>query len=140
MIKYNLKCHNDHEFESWFSNSKEFDNLKKKKLLECIFCSSKIINKSIMSPTVFGIKHNNSKINLSNKNLKSEKEKLLQLRKFVEKNFEFVGKNFSSKVREIYYDKKNKKAIYGTMTSQERNDLKEEGIDLLSIPWINKDN
>ena len=30
MIKYNLKCHNDHEFESWFFNSKEFDNLKKK--------------------------------------------------------------------------------------------------------------
>jgi hypothetical protein len=140
MIKYNIKCHNEHEFESWFSNSKEFDNLKKKKLLECIFCSSKIINKSIMSPTVFGIKYNNSKINLLNKNLKSEKEKLLQLRKFVEKNFEFVGKNFSNKVREIYYDKKNKKAIYGTMTSQERNDLKEEGIDLLSIPWINKDN
>ena len=38
MIKYNLKCHKDHEFESWFSDSKEFDNLKKKKLLECIFC------------------------------------------------------------------------------------------------------
>ena len=41
MIKYNLKCHNNLEFESWFSNSSEFDNLKKKKLLECIFCTSK---------------------------------------------------------------------------------------------------
>ena len=30
MIKYNLKCENDHEFESWFSNSNEFDNLVKK--------------------------------------------------------------------------------------------------------------
>ena len=30
MIKYNLKCQNDHEFESWFSNSREFDNLKEK--------------------------------------------------------------------------------------------------------------
>ena len=30
MIKYNLKCHNEHEFESWFSDSNEFDNLKKK--------------------------------------------------------------------------------------------------------------
>ena len=30
MIKYNLKCDNDHEFESWFSDSKEFDKLKKK--------------------------------------------------------------------------------------------------------------
>ena len=41
MIKYNLKCHNNHEFESWFSDSKEFENLNKKKLLECIFCTSK---------------------------------------------------------------------------------------------------
>ena len=41
MIKYNIRCHNDHEFESWFSDSNEFDNLKKKKLLECIYCSSK---------------------------------------------------------------------------------------------------
>ena len=32
MIKYNLKCENDHEFESWFSNSNEFDKLKKKKI------------------------------------------------------------------------------------------------------------
>ena len=40
MIKYNLKCQNDHEF-SWFSNSEEFDKLNKKGLLECIFCSSK---------------------------------------------------------------------------------------------------
>ena len=30
MIKYNLKCHNNHEFESWFSNSEEFEKLKKK--------------------------------------------------------------------------------------------------------------
>ncbi len=52
MIKYNLKCHNDHEFESWFSNSEEFDKLNKKQLLECIYCSSKKINKSIMSPMV----------------------------------------------------------------------------------------
>ena len=33
MIKYNLKCENKHEFESWFSDSKEFEKLKKKKLL-----------------------------------------------------------------------------------------------------------
>ena len=52
MIKYNLKCHNNHEFKSWFSNSQEFEKLKKKRLLECIYCSSKKINKSIMSPMV----------------------------------------------------------------------------------------
>ena len=52
MIKYNLKCENNHEFESWFSDSNEFEKLKKKKLLECIYCSSKKIKKSIMAPMV----------------------------------------------------------------------------------------
>ena len=32
MIKYNLKCSNDHEFESWFSDSNEFDKLNKQNL------------------------------------------------------------------------------------------------------------
>jgi len=75
-----------------------------------------------------------------NKNLASEKENLLKLRKFIEKNFEYVGKDFSKKVREIYYDKKSKKTIYGTTTKKEREDLIEEGIDLISVPWIEKDN
>ncbi len=139
MIKYNLKCQNNHEFESWFSDSNEFDNLNKKKLLECIYCSSKKINKSIMSPMVSLVneKKDNDKID---KILQSEKKQLIKLRKYIEKNFEYVGKNFSKKVREIYYDDKTKKTIYGTTTAKEREDLAEEGIDLISIPWINKDN
>ena len=28
MIKYNLRCENKHEFESWFSDSNEFEKLK----------------------------------------------------------------------------------------------------------------
>ena len=140
MIKYNLKCHNDHEFESWFSNSKEYDKLNKKQLLECIYCSSKKINKSIMAPTILNTKKKDKQIEIINKDFKDEKNKLLSLRKFIEKNFDYVGKNFSKKVREVYYDKKNKKAIYGTATPKEREELVEEGIDLLSIPWVNKDN
>jgi len=140
MIKYNLTCDKNHVFESWFSDSSEFDNLKKKRLLECVFCSSKKINKSIMAPMVSGVKENNNEINILKKKLKNEKNNLLELRKFVESNFEYVGKNFSRKVREVYYDKKSKKTIYGTTTSEERKELEEEGIDLLSIPWISKDN
>ena len=140
MIKYNLKCHNDHEFESWFSNSKEYDNLNKKGLLECIFCSSKKINKSIMSPTILNSKENDKLINTIDEDFKDEKNKLLNLRKYIEQNFDYVGKDFSKKVREVYYDKKNKKAIYGTTTPKEREELAEEGIDLLSIPWVNKNN
>ena len=140
MIKYNLKCQNDHEFESWFSNSKEYDKLNKKGLLECIFCSSKKINKSLMAPTILNLKEKDKKMETINDEFKNEKNKLLNLRKYIEKNFDYVGKDFSKKVREVYYDKKNKKTIYGTTTPKEREELLEEGIDLLSIPWVNKDN
>ena len=92
-----------------------------------------------MAPNIYGIRDDNENKNL-NKSLKNKKNTLLQLRKFVESNFEFVGDDFSNKVREIYYDKKRKKTIYGTTTSEERKELEEEGIDLLSIPWVNKDN
>ena len=139
MIKYNLICANKHEFESWFSNSKEFDKLKNKKLLECIYCSNKKIDKSIMSPKVL----NSSKAELDSKSLddfKKIKKDLINLRKFVESNFDYVEKNFPEKVREIYYDKNDKKNIFGKTTEKEREELREEGIDLVSIPWIEKEN
>ena len=140
MIKYNLKCKNDHEFESWFSNSEEFEKLSRKNLLECIYCSSKKISKSIMAPMVSNLKSDGEQIEILNKSFQNEKNKLLKLRNFIENNFEFVEKDFGKRVREVYYDKKSKKAIYGTTTEEDRAELAEEGINLLSIPWIKKEN
>ena len=140
MIKYNLICDNEHEFESWFSDSLEFEKLKNKKLLECIYCSSKRIEKSIMSPMILNSNNLELPNNKFEREFLKEKKRLKQIRKYIEKNYEYVGKNFSKKVREIYYDKKSKKTIYGTTTPKEREELAEEGIDLLSIPWIEKDN
>ena len=65
---------------------------------------------------------------------------IVKIRNYIEKNFEFVGNDLSKKVREVYYDKKTNKKIYGTATAEEREELAEEGIDLISIPWVSKDN
>ena len=108
MIKYLLKCNNKHEFESWFSESKEYEKLKKRKLIECIFCRSKDVNKSIMSPNVVG-KNNSEEKKFDNKEFNKIKKDLIKIRKFVEKNFEFVGDRFTKEIRDIYYDKKKKK-------------------------------
>ena len=139
MIKYNLRCANKHEFESWFSDSNEFEKLKKNNLLECIYCNSKRVIKSIMSPRVVNQKENKVDF-ISIEDLRSKKESLKKLRKFVESNFEFVGDKFASQVREIYYDSSRKKNIYGTTTLEERQELSDEGIELMSIPWIEKEN
>ena len=93
-----------------------------------------------MAPMVSNLKSDGEQIEVLNKAFQNEKNKLLKLRNFIENNFEFVGKDFGKRVREVYYDKKSNKAIYGTTTPEEKEELAEEGIDLLSIPWVNKDN
>ena len=135
MIKYLLKCNKNHEFESWFSTSNEFEKLKNKNFIECIFCKSRKIEKTIMSPLIIK-KEKNYDSNL--KEISKIKKDLLKVRRFVEKNFEFVGDKFSKEVREIYYDNKENKNIYGTTTPEERLELEKEGIELASIPWVNK--
>jgi len=140
MIKYILKCNNNHEFKSWFSDSSEFEKLNKKRLLECIYCSSNKIQKSIMAPMISNNKSIDANTNSFDQELMKEKEKLTKLRKYVEKNFEFIEKDFSKKVREIYYDSKTKKNIYGIASTEEKEELADEGIDLVTIPWVRKDN
>ena len=117
MIKYNLKCHNEHEFESWFSNSYEFEKLNKKGLLECIYCSSTKINKSIMAPMVSSTKKKVEQFEITNQDFKNEKDKLLKLRKYIEKNFNYIkdllGENLLNEfIKKIsFIQENNKKAM-----------------------------
>jgi hypothetical protein len=140
MIKYNLKCKRRHEFESWFSDSKEFEKLKSKKMIECIFCKTKSIEKSIMAPSVLS-QEQKQKNHKSIKYIKKIQKDLSKMQNFVEKNFEYVGNNFPREVRNVYYDKRKNKNIYGKATPEETQELEEEGIEITSIPWIdNKKN
>ena len=144
MIKYALICKKCKlEFESWFGSSKEFDRLKKMKLLSCQSCNSIKVEKSLMSPNL-----SNSKKKITNTNqlkFQEVKQKLREYKKFVKDNFNFVGENFAYEARSLHYNKnKNrdkKKGIYGSASLQDIKELKEEGIETEMMPWIeDKDN
>ena len=135
MIKYNLECKCGKTFESWFSSSNEYDALKSKKLINCIYCNSTSIKKSIMSPNLPSKSNQNSKKNKVEKNIKKQ---LLEFRKYIEKNCIDVGDNFPQEARNIHYDKKISKGIYGKASPEETAELLEEGIDIDTIPWVNK--
>ena len=135
MIKYLLNCKNCRlEFESWFANSKEFDKLKKLNLLNCQQCNSQKIEKSLMRPNLANSNFKNDKTLKNNKNVK---KKLREYQKFIKENFEYVGENFAYEARSIHYNKnKNKKNIYGKASINDVKELKEEGIETSTIPWI----
>ena len=135
MIKYNLICECGKTFESWFSSSAEYDVLKRKKLINCIYCDSISIKKSIMAPNLFNKSDETYKKTKLEKDMKKQ---LLEFRKYIEKNCKNVGANFPQVARSIHYDKKASKGIYGKATPEETVELLEEGIDIATIPWVNK--
>ena len=139
MIKYRLSCKDCKlTFDSWFVTSKEYDKLKKKKLLNCYNCNSLKVEKTLMAPKLINKNFNNN----TNKELQKYKNTIKKYQEYIKKNFEYVGENFSQKVRSIHYnDNKKKKGIYGTASKKDLDELREEGIETQMIPWAeDKDN
>jgi len=142
MIKYNLLCKKcELTFDSWFASSKEYDKLKNKSLINCHGCGSVKVEKNLMAPKMI------SK-NLSNKNEKKGmikyqkiKKTINEYQKFIKNNFDYVGQNFAYEARSIHYNNKKKnKGIYGTASTQDLKELKEEGIDAHMVPWFENEN
>jgi hypothetical protein len=138
MIKYKLICKDcETTFDSWFSSSKEYEKLKKKKFLNCHFCNSLNVGKGLMSPSINTSKNNLKDIDLSSEKYKEIKKTIYKYQEFITKNFEYVGENFAYEARSLHYkDKKKAKGIYGTATKEDLNELKEEGIKAEILPWI----
>tara|TARA_Y100000590_G_scaffold407453_1_gene497725 strand:+ start:280 stop:708 length:429 start_codon:yes stop_codon:yes gene_type:complete len=139
MIKYRLICKKCNIiFDSWFASSKKYEKLKKLKHLNCHSCNSFKIEKTLMAPSVVNSKDKILSISKNNKFSKI-KNKIKKYQKFIKKNLNYVGDNFSSEARSIHYNKDNKsKGIYGNATSEEISELKEEGIETEVIPWFNE--
>jgi hypothetical protein len=137
MIKYRLICNNcEIIFDSWFSSSSEYERLKKKKFIKCYVCNSIKVEKTLMAPSVLKQK-DPSKTQKQIKKYKKTRQSILKYQEFIKKNFEYVGKNFAYEVRSIHYkDKEISKGIYGSATKEDLKELKDEGIEVESLPWV----
>ena len=139
MIKYKLKCECcKKSFDSWFSSSSEYEKLKKKKYLNCHFCNSNDITKTLMAPNI--LNYNNKKEKKIRKK-NDIRKRILEFQNFIKKNFKNVGKDFAYKARSLHYsNEKKSKGIYGSATKKQINELQEEGIETHVFPWIDNKN
>ncbi len=138
MIKFKLICKDcETTFDSWFSSSKEYEKLKKKKFLNCHFCNSLNVGKGLMSPSVSTSKNNLRDTDSSSEKYREIKKTISKYQGFIKKNFEYVGENFAYEARSLHYNsKKRVKGIYGTATKEDLTELNEEGIKTEILPWI----
>lgn len=147
MIRYNLKCDNDHQFESWFQSAEAYQTLASAGMVECPGCGSKKIEKSLMAP---GVATSRKKIaapvetpNAAAQPVMSapdpETAKAMeQLRTHVEQNSDYVGRNFAKEATEMHLGDKPARSIYGEVAPEDARRLAEDGVPALPLPFIPK--
>ncbi len=141
MIRFDLICENDHEFDSWFANNAAFDHQKQAGLVTCPYCDSEKVEKQLMVPSIPKKANNNHQPQamLSANNdpaMKDLVENIRKMRQQVAENADDVGKDFAKEAREIHYEEKPARNIYGQATFDEARSLIEEGVEVMPLPSL----
>ena len=132
MIVFNLTCKVcSSQFEGWFENANEFESQKRKKIINCPSCNSISIKKSLMAPNL-PTKSNSAK---ENKIKKAMINDIKKYKKIVEKNFDYVGNQFTEEAKKMKYGEKKERPIYGEATIEQTKELAEEEISVVPLPW-----
>ena len=142
MIHFDLQCDKDHRFEGWFASSAAYDAQLADGALACPECGSAKIGKAIMAPNI-APKGNSRRGHTPGKAALGQAEMrkfLRQVRVHVEQNSEHVGDKFPEVARKIHYGERDAANIYGDATLQEVKELREEGIEVAAIPWVEPEN
>ena len=132
MIVFNIMCKTcSTEFEGWFESNKEFESQKRKKIISCPSCNSLSVKKSLMAPNL-SKKTNSKKLNKIKKTMANDIKKY---KKIIEKNFDYVGDNFTEEAKKMKYGEKEERPIYGEATIEQAKELAEEEIGVVPLPW-----
>jgi hypothetical protein len=134
VIIYDLNCQNDHRFEGWFASSEDFERQLKKQLVACPLCGNKEIAKL---PTAAYVRTANPPQSVATARDTQEKKESVVLSKLIRhvlENTEDVGSAFPEEARRIHYQEVPERAIRGHASQTEVRELKDEGIEVVSLP------
>lgn len=141
-----LRCANGHGFEGWFGSEEDFLSQNGRGLVECPLCSDRVVTRLPSAP----------RLNLSGARepgpvppaptvpsgaepgavaaMADLHARWLQAVRHVVENTDDVGDRFANEARRIHYGEIESRGIRGQATVEERLALREEGIEVMSLP------
>lgn len=152
MILYELNCDRQHSFEAWFKDGATCERQLKRKTVECPSCGSVKVAKALMAPRV--AKKGNAREIAPIETPASPsapapaptgkaavvpaalRQALMEVRKQIEANCDYVGENFAEEARKIHHGETKARGIYGEATEAEHEELVEDGIEITRVPWV----
>ena len=166
MIKYQMICDKSHEFEGWFGNSAAFESQQESGLLTCPVCGSADVRRALMAPNLASPKTRKTDLAEQQPSAQPEPQpqpqapqqasaalppaaarkmqelmsEMRALQTKIREECRDVGNDFAEEARKIHYGEVEPEGIYGQATAEEREALDEEGIEIMDMPWLPKDN
>ena len=166
MIKYQLICDKSHEFEGWFGDSAAFESQQESGFLHCPVCGSADVRRALMAPNLASPKTRKTDLAEQQPSAQPEPQpqpqapqqasaalppaaarkmqelmsEMRALQTRIREECRDVGNDFAEEARKIHYGEVEPEGIYGQATAEEREALDEEGIEIMDMPWLPKDN
>lgn len=151
MIRYQLRCCSDHEFEGWFRDSTAYEQQLSAGFLTCPYCGTSQVDRALMAPAVHTVRHDRKKQAEDKVKPPGETPQpspealppvpdvalalLQRLRREVEANCENMKDRFADEALRIHRGEVQERGIYGTVTEEDREMLEEEGVETMVLPW-----
>ena len=147
MIHYDLVCENGHCFDGWFAGIAAFEQQSEAGLIACPVCESQHVQRQIMKPAIAA---KDSPVcetapargdmpmlaGAKTPEAKAFVETIREMRRKVEANADYVGKEFASEARKIHYEEAEPRSIYGEATLDDAKSLLEEGVEVHPLPVL----
>ena len=144
MIVFNLSCSQEHKFDGWFRTAEEFERQAQADLVACPICGDSHITKRLSAPRINsgaaeiiagGEKtHEQQEVMAASMMPSLQEHMLKQFKAYVRANTENVGGAFAETARKMHYGEESQRNIRGRVSAEEAVELREEGIETISLP------
>jgi hypothetical protein len=144
MLVVDLHCEHGHVFEGWFASADDLASQQARGLVSCPVCaSSEVVRRpSATRLNVASLKAGQASVvapegvtqSAAPPSAEALQGMYLQAVRHVLQHTEDVGEGFVTEVRNIHRGDAPQRAVRGQADQQEVAELREEGIDVLSMP------
>ena len=159
MIRYALKCKDDHSFESWFQSAEAYEKLSSAGHVTCPTCGTSAVDKALMAPRVRPARKSSAVDpvpdaapaptseapqvpSVSGSYLtapaSAQEAALQESRQQVEANSDYVGKDFVKEARDMHLGDAPARAIHGEAKIEDAKALIEDGVPVVPLPFAPK--
>ena len=132
----NLRCAREHRFEGWFGSDDDFNAQCERGLIACPLCDDKAIARLPSAPRLNTSTQRGDDTLPSTGEIaeaRAQGQWLRSVREMINRT-EDVGDRFPEEARRIHYGEAKDRGIRGRASPDDANALREEGIEVVSVP------